>query len=133
MKNKSEISYRVMKEVVQIEERQTKVWNITFITILCSLFILLGLGLYQIYVYFNDYQLFAFFDLFKQDWEIISDYWQETIIALWDESPKELLLLGLIVCGIILTYILITRRKRSIVQKKIQQISHYRAKIRKKI
>jgi uncharacterized integral membrane protein len=128
MKNKTDLSHSVMDRVVRMEERQTRIWRIKFIAVLCGLLAVFGLGIYRIIQYFNEYQLFAFFDLFKEDREIISEYWQDTVMTVWDESPKGLLLFGLCVCGMIILSILVTRRKRNIVKKKLEQISAYRSK-----
>jgi hypothetical protein len=128
MKNNSDISRRVMDQVVHIEEGQARTWRIKFIVAISILLGIFGLGIYWTIQYFREYQLFALFELFQEDWEIISEYWKDTASVIWDESPKGLIFFALCVCVMILICILVTRKKRNILKKKLQQVSAYRSK-----
>jgi len=128
MTKKPDISRRVMDQVVRYEERNAITWRTKFLVVLVCLFGLLAAGIYLLIQYFSEYQLFALFELFQQDREIIIEYWQDTLSVIWDETPKDIVFLGLCVCGMIIIYILATRKKRNILNKKMQQISAYRSK-----
>lgn len=128
MKKKPDISRRVMDQVVRYEERNAATWRTKFLIVLICLFGLLAVGIYLLIQYFSEYQLFALFELFQQDREIILEYWQSTLSVIWDETPKDIVFLGLCVCVIIVIYLLVTRKKRNILKKKMQQISAYRSK-----
>ena len=126
MKHSADISKNVMKKVVQYEEQRAHRWIIWFVVVLMALGASLIASVYFIYRDFVEYQTFALFSLFFQDWEIISEYWQDTISTIWEESPQYLIIFGLCICAIIVCYLAVTKRKRKLLQKKMEQVSHYR-------
>jgi hypothetical protein len=130
MKHNKDLSGNVMKKVVQYEEHTTRVWTIVFISVLGILTVTLISSIYFIYQDFIEFQTFALFSLFAEDWEIISEYWRDTLLIVWEESPQPLIILGLCVCAIIVVYLFLTGRKRKLLQKKMEQVEKYRKRLR---
>ena len=125
MKNNTEVSKIVMDKVIRYEERNTRRWRKKYIFILVILLSILTGGIYFIIRSFLDLQTFALLSLFREDWEVISEYWQDTLATVWEESPHGLILLGFCMCAMIILYIYFTRRKRLLLKKKMKQVEKY--------
>ena len=128
MKNNTDVSKTVMDKVVRYEEGRAWRWRRRYVLTLIILLCILTGGIYFIIRSFLDLQTFALLSLFREDWEVISEFWQDTLATVWEESPHGLILLGFCMCAMIILYIYFTRRKRLLLKKKMKQVEKYHNK-----
>ncbi len=63
--------------------------------------------------------------LFVEDREIIEEFWQDTVMIIFAELPWEAIVPGIVLCGSIGIYLLVTASKRRMIRKKMLQLSQY--------
>jgi hypothetical protein len=84
---------KLIRTVVAGKVRKTKTW---FFKVVLG-FLLAGL-IFLISVWFTAQELvqnraFEFLTLFRDDLEILKDYWQTTLVMVWEELPRNILFL----------------------------------------
>jgi hypothetical protein len=120
-----DVSKNVMDRVVRLEKTRTVRWLVVFIIILSALFtlfiILTILGAHVI----SDRRGWDLLLLFRQDPEIIAQYWRDTLWVFWEEAPQNIIVLSGVSLLIVFMVIIKTNRKRKIVKKKLHQLEKY--------
>jgi hypothetical protein len=115
----------VMQRVAGYEKRQVSKWQLRFRLELA----ILGLSLLLlIYLTVRQLMIDHTFDLltvFTEDREVLSMFWQDTVITFWNELPQLDIIIGLVVLLVIVGLIFITSRMRNINHKKLELLKKY--------
>lgn len=121
----SDISQNVMKQVTVYEKKRTHDWLLRFRILILGLCGIVFLSILYIYRSMIENHTQELFELFTEDIEIIREYWQDTIINIWEELPQVVIITAFVlICGII-GIILLTNSKRRIIKTKIQNLKKY--------
>jgi hypothetical protein len=131
MKKSLDVSKKVMDKVIHFEEDRSRQWYVKFSLMLLGLFAIIGGGIIIVYNQFSQSQTFELFTLFNQDWEIIAEYWQDTIATIWEESPQDVVIVGLSSVIIIVALVILTRAKRKQLGKVREEVAKYRKHLSK--
>ena len=111
-----------MKRVVTFEKKQVIRWLIGFLLMTLILVGVLGLALFTTLRIFDERKIWDLLGLFTQEWEIISEFWQDTIATIREELPTGLLMLILAVSLFLTSLIVVSRKKIAIIRKKIRYL-----------
>lgn len=111
-----------MDRVARFEERRIRKWQGLFVAMVALLSLSTVLFGWLAYQEAALRQLDALFVLLGEDWEIILEYWQDTLSTIWIEYPKEFIfpIVFLVVCSIVFVYS--TRHSRRIITKKKEEL-----------
>jgi hypothetical protein len=116
----------VMEKVIVFEKKRVNSWRHKFILlllVLSGLFVMfVGYTLQQMYVE-NTFDMFV---LFTEDREVLSQFWQDTVVSIWDEVPQVEILAAIGVLLVIVSVVWLTRRTRDINRRKIMEINKYK-------
>ena len=115
-----------MDQIVRFEEDRSRQWYVKFSLILLGLLAVIGGGAVIVWNQFSRNQTFELFTLFNEDWEIISEYWKDTLEIIWEEAPQDVVLVGLSAVVVIIAIIILSRRKRKILANVRGQVAKYR-------
>ncbi len=123
---KLDVRKPVMDKVTGFERRRSGWWLGRFFLVI----FILGSVLISLFWFLTqtlaDRQAWELLTLFIQDPEVIADYWQDTLWIFWEEMPhRPIIIAGVLIISIIL-FILATRRKRKIMQKRMGQLAKYK-------
>ena len=115
----------VMDRIVVWERRRVRLWLggvlVAFTMLAGGLLLVAKIGIQEVL----QRQTLDLLTLLAQDPEIIREFWQDTAMIILAELPWERLVLGAVLCGMIGVYLLVTGRKRRLVQDKMSQIAQY--------
>ena len=121
-----DISSAVMKKIVQLEESRTRSWVRGFYMVIGGLIVIVGFSLGISWKILGELHAWDLLEIFTQDWEIIAEFWQDTMSTFLQELPLETLMVALsVVLGIGIIFIL-TRRRRAIIRFKQDQLAKKR-------
>ncbi len=116
----------VMEKVVRFEKKRSFWWLGKFFFILLVLFFagvwILRVAATQI----AERQTLDLLTLFTQDREIVAEFWQDTLMVFWEELPQNKLIIAGVILLVIVAFVLLTRTRRMIVWKRIQQIKNFK-------
>ena len=121
-----DVTRSVMKKVVLYEKRQSArrivIYAVSFILVTIGI----GLFLTQAVSEMSANKTLDLLTLFFQEREIIDQFWQDTLIVLWEELPKNSIAVALL--GILATFFIvyIFRRKLKILYKKVHYLVKYK-------
>ena len=120
-----DVTKPVMEKVVRFEKRRSFWWVGRFILVLL---VLCSAGLWLSWIaaeQIAERQTLELLTLFTQDREIISEFSQDTITIFWEELPQgKLIIIGALIL-LIIGFILLTKKRRMVVWKRMQQIKKY--------
>ncbi|MBI2404802.1 hypothetical protein HYV22_01325 [Candidatus Gottesmanbacteria bacterium] len=122
MKN-IDITGPVMDNIVRFEKRRSLLWFLRFVVIVFTLFFLAVLLLWIAFGQIMERQTLELLTLFKEDREIIAQFWQDTLMIFWEELPQRKLVISVGILAGIIIFSLLTRKQRMIVWKRIRQIA----------
>ncbi len=120
--NNDELTSSVMKRVVSFEKRRISRFFILFTSVLAGLIFVFVLVSARVIADLNTQGSWDILDFFREDWEIISEFWQDSVLTFLMEFPvyKAIIAVASLICiGVI---ILATAHKRDNLQKKIRSI-----------
>lgn len=120
--NTNDLIPKVMKRVVNFEKKQIIHWLLGFLLMTIILTGALGLALFTTLRIFDERKIWDLLSLFMEEWEIISEFWQDTVAVIWEELPAELLTLILAVFLFLISLIVVSRKKIAIIRKKIRYL-----------
>jgi hypothetical protein len=124
MKN-IDVTQSVMKNIASLERKRITSYRRRLFFVLGGLFLLFaGIVVFVIRI-LESQQTFDLLTVFSEDSEIISEFWQDTVISFFQELPETELALGGIVLCTVFAVILMTRKKRSILSRKEKEIQRY--------
>lgn len=117
-----------MKNVIAFEKTRSKrfLWGFGLLVLVLGVIsLILGIRTIQnIY----EFQTLDAFTLLGQDREIIFGYWQEAAFILENELPWDLILLGGVIMLGIVGLVLVTRNRRRVILKRLQNVAKYKKK-----
>ncbi len=123
-----DVTKTVMNQVVRFEKRRSFWWLAKFFFVLL---VLMSAGIWLLEIAFTqiaERHTLELLTLFTQDREIIAQFWQDTLLIMWEELPqRKLIIAGVMIVGIIMI-ILLTRPQRMILWKRLRQILQYKNK-----
>jgi hypothetical protein len=123
-----DIRNQVMDKIVAFEEKQSrrKLYSFWMIVIILGfIFVYFAYKLYQI---IQNQQLTDLFELFREDIEVISLYWNDVMNTLLLEIPKEVLIGVIISIIAILFIVLFTKKRRKFLAEKLERVYNYKSK-----
>lgn len=126
MKKTPDVSKNVMDRVVRFEEDRSRHWYVKFSLILLGLVAVIFGGAVIVWNQFSQNQTFELFTLFYEDWEIISEYWKDTLEIIWEEAPQDVIFIGLSALIVVIAVVILSRRKRKILSNVRGQVAKYR-------
>lgn len=120
-----DVTKPVMDKVIRFERKRTMSWfrRYWLIIILSGVLVLL-LGWFIVKT-LSDQQSFVLLSLFRQDPEIISSYWRDTLWVFWQEVPHRVLWISAVLLLGIIIGVVVTRRKRKILHSKLQKLANH--------
>lgn len=131
MKN-IDVTKSVMDRVVLLEESRTHRWIRKFRTIIGVLMVLLGVFIWRVWVLVSERHTLDLLTLFREDREIIAEFWQETVITFIEELPQRLLVIVLLVIVLILAVFLMTRKRRAVINRKLAELEKQHKSVQNK-
>ena len=125
---KPDITSRVMGNVIAFEKKRSKrfLWGFGLLVLVLGVMSLI-LGIQTIQNIY-EFQTFDALTILGQDREIIREYWQEAAFILENELPWDLLIPGAMVVLGIVGLVLVTRNRRRLTQKRLQNVAKYNKK-----
>ncbi len=118
-------SLKIMEKIIALEKRKIRFWLLKFIFALFFILGILGFVFFTIARIFEERRIWDLLSLFREEWEIILEFWQDTLLIFWEELPKEWLVLALISLFIFTLFVIISSKKIGIIRKKIQYLKKY--------
>ncbi len=122
MKN-TDVTKSVMDNVISYESHRTRIWLGVFLT---ALFVAIGLILALIrYIYGTllDRHTLDVLEIVFQDSEIISEFWQDALVVVWEEFPKFSLYIGFGLMVLFGVMWIRTKKKRKIMARRIEELA----------
>lgn len=112
-----------MEKIVHLEQTRTSRWFRRFRVLIGLILVLLIAFLLQAWAVVVERHTLDLLALLAQDREIIEEFWQDTVGIFIEELPqKTLVVAGM--CFLILLFVVVaTRRKRTILRKKLTQLA----------
>ena len=121
----SELTNKIMKKVVGYEKRRVIGWILAVILGLVIFIITGAVSLWYAATILGETKSLELLTLFREDWEIIREYWRDTITTFFQELPFDSIII-LAISGVILLVIIIySLRRRGVVRKKITNIEKF--------
>lgn len=123
------ITDRVMRNVIAFEKKRSKRFLRGFWMLILLLGVLsLTIGI-QTLQNIYEFQTLDALTILEQDREIIMEYWQEAAFILKSELPWDLILSCTMVVVGILGLVLVTRNRRRVMHKRLQNVANYKKKL----
>ena len=107
----SELTNKIMKKVVGYEKRRVIGWILAVILGLVIFIITGAVSLWYAATILGETKSLELLTLFREDWEVVREFWRETIITFFQELPTDSLII-LVVSIIFLLVIIIYSLKR---------------------
>lgn len=125
---KFNLSSVVMDRVAHFEDTRIRWWQRMFATIVS--FVIAGIFIFVWLTYreFVSAQMGSLFVLFGEDWEIINDYWQDTMSTILIELPVGYIVIAALLVSGIGIFLYSTRRSRKIITTKKHELSALKQK-----
>ena len=122
---KIDVTQTVMKNIAVMEKRRITSYRRKLL-IVFSCLALLFVGVITVtFKILSDQQTFDLLTVFSEDREIIAEFWQDTVMSMFQELPLPELAFGGIVLCTVFVIVAVTRRKRDIVSRKEKELKRY--------
>ncbi len=95
MIKKATIHDELMKKVLTYEKQRSYSWVAWFLFVIGTLIIGLGVSLWAFGAEVAHRQSLDLLSLFQEDWEIIEEYWQDTVGTFLEELPHEWIIVAI--------------------------------------
>lgn len=120
------ITDKVMKKVARYEKHRIYSWKRIFFVTVGLLCFFLGATVMFVTRVLAERQVFDLLTVFGEDWEIIAEFWQDTVVTIIDELP--LIEVGIVIFVLLLisAIIISTRKKRRILSTKEKELIQYK-------
>lgn len=122
---KIDISKKVMKRVIGLEKQRVFWWSGEFLVTMLVLIVTAVIFLWWVCVEFFQNQTWQLLTLFSEDLETVREFWRETMAVFWQELPQMELFFGITALLILVVLLFATRKSRSIIWRKINQLIKY--------
>ena len=121
----NKLTKKIMKKVIAFEKRRIIVWITRVFLAILILFLTTGSLFWLITRILGETKTLELLELFGEDWEIIQEFWQETLVTFWIELPlREILIFAVCLTLLILVVVLLIKRF-PIIRKKILAIKKF--------
>lgn len=121
MKN-VDISQSVMHKVAVFERQKIRLWLAGFISAIGLIALGLGVSVWYAASQIMEQRSLELLSLFREDPEIIREFWQDTLDVFWEEFPKTALIVIVIAILLVIFMFILTQRNRIIIRKKLKQL-----------
>ena len=125
MKKNIDVSQKVMKRVVNFENKRSSLWLLVIIAITAFLAIttlFIGLSALQKVL---ERQSLNLLTLFAEDPEIIAEFWKDTLMIFWQELPKEEIVIALLTLALLVLFEFKAGKKLLLVIKRLKKLAKY--------
>ena len=112
-----------MDKVVRFEEQRTKRWLTVFAVAVPSLVIIAAVFLSRSYTVVSERHTLDVLEIIYEDREIISEYWQDTLLVALTELPQKTLVLGSAAVLLLGATWIVTRHRRQIVRRRLAELA----------
>lgn len=117
-----------MEHVMRFEEQRSKRWVITFILSIIVMISFVSVSFFAAVRILVERQTFALLEIFSEDTEIIAEFWRDTVRIFIVELPQKPLVLGGSMLLILLVVWMITRHRRKIIARRLNELAKRRKK-----
>lgn len=124
MENK-DLTRKVMDKVISFERKRSTLWIKVFLFTLSALSLMVAVYFLMAIRQVQGGQIFDLLSLFGEDSEIIEEFWQDTLSIFLEQLPVWSLIYGCLALIAIFIFIVITNKKRSLIQKKLLAVEKY--------
>lgn len=127
MKN-NKLTNKVMKKVVAYEVKKTRTW---FFKVILGLLLALVIFLVSFWLSARDLiqsRTLDLLSLFREDFEIIKDYWQDTLITVWEELPRNIIFICDASIVFLIALFIFLKNKLPFMRHRVSSINRYKKK-----
>ncbi len=121
MKN-IDITKSVMQKVAEFERRKIRMWIMGFVSTVGLFLIVLCGSVWLAAKQIMERQSLELLSLFREDPEIIGEFWRDTLDIFWEEFPKRAAIVSIVAFIALIIMLFFTARSRRIMQKKLKQL-----------
>lgn len=114
-----------MDKIIHFEKRQTSLWLKIFISSILILITAAIIYFWMAVKQLQQRQTLELLALLGEDREVIEEFWQDTLAVFLEEFPRWSFVYGSVTFITVILLFLITKRKRQIVSKKLQELANY--------
>lgn len=128
MKKSIDVTESVMKKVVRFETKRTGFWFMRFaVAVLCFGALFIG-SIWIIWAAIVELRSLDLLEIFGEDQEIISQYWEDVVSIFWEELPQPVVITGAIVFVFFIIFLIWTKKRRRIMFQKMRQLASFAKK-----
>jgi len=120
-----DVTQKVMKNIASLERKRIVSYRRKLFLIFSALILLFVGAIAVVIKILTEQQTFDLLTVFSEDSEIIAEFWQDTVTSFFQELPQPELALGGIVLCTVFVITMVTRKKRSIAERKEKEIQKY--------
>lgn len=128
----SKLTNKIMQKVVRFETRRTFGWLVKVIIIICFLFMVLYTVIGIIILSFRKTQSLELLSLFKENLEVVAEFWQETLAVFWLELPQKEVGEAVVLLVLLVGVGWVVRKKLPLIKKRILALNKYQKKVNNK-
>jgi hypothetical protein len=123
---KTDLTARIMKKVIRYETNKLAFWLTLVFSFLLALLVFAGMLFAYTAFVLSQTRSLELLSLFREDSEIISEYWRETMNVFFAEIPLREILIFILLVTVIVAVSFTVFNKRFTIKKKISSIVKYR-------
>ncbi len=114
-----------MDQVVVYERKRSFFWLLKLSFILFVVFAVGGFFLWSTISELMQQRSFDLLSLFSEEFEVIKEYWKDTLLTFIEEIPPEKIILGIVFILIAIVILIKFRKKIKLVLTKLKNIAKY--------
>lgn len=126
MKKNFDISKNVMRRVVSFEKKRSYGWIIKLGSLLAISLVSAILFIFFALQELTEQKTFELLSLFQEDWEIIKDYWKDTLDIFWIEVTQTKIAFGVLILAIVVLLLFFQKKKIKLIAKKLKVLVKYK-------
>ncbi len=122
-----------MQQVVQVERQDRRAFRFKFWGFVGVITVIFCTVLYLLYDAAYTSGTFDMFELFTQDWEIISIYWKDSLLAIFEEIDPDMVRIAIFCVIVFCIGILLTRKSRARiknVEKEVEKLENTQSRVK---
>ena len=127
MKN-IDVTQSVMKNIAAIERKRIVSYRRKLLIVFSCLALLFVGAITVAFKILSDQQTLDLLTVFSEDREIIAEFWQDTVMSIFQELPLQEFAFGGIVLCTVFIVVVVTRKRRDIVSRKEKELKRYMKK-----
>lgn len=114
-----------MKKVVGYEKRRVVSWILTILVGFIVFLVIAAISFWYTAVILGQTKSLELLTLFREDWEVIREFWRETIIIFFQELPTDSLLILVISIIFLLVIIIYSLKRWGRLKRKLSNIDQF--------